>query len=131
VKHVWTLVLALGLCFGACRTAPPVTGMKRVSTETTRDLRVAGGSREIEVEVREKDTVFHFGDASLICRDYRGYLGDFAAHRGWARVGKLELSWQDNSLRVRSRKGWAMVQLDSKTRVFATQDGEMGRSIFR
>lgn len=122
------VVLFAGL---ACSTPTPVTGTKRVSVESQRSLRVAGGTREIQVDVGQADTVFRFGEATIVCRDYQGYVGDFASDRGWARVGRLELSWDGNRLRVRSRQGWAVVPLDAETRLFAEQDGEMGRSIFR
>lgn len=119
------------LAVSACTSPDPLTGTKRVNAESQRDLRVAGGSREIRVEVTERDTVLRFGDAVLVCRDYRGYVGDFAPDRGWARVGKLDITWDGDRLRVRSQRGWAVVPLDSDTNLFAEQDGEMGRSIYR
>ncbi|MEZ6195461.1 MAG: hypothetical protein R3F20_07010 [Planctomycetota bacterium] len=125
------VLLALVALLASCASGPPVTGGKVVSLESRGPLRVAGGSREIVVEVVGEDTVFLFGEGRIACRGYQGFVGEFQAAKGWARVGALHLSWEGDMLRIRSRKGWAQIELTPRINLFADQDGTVGRSIFR
>ncbi|MEE9395048.1 MAG: hypothetical protein V3W41_21375 [Planctomycetota bacterium] len=112
------------------KTGEPMVGS---NLETIAPIEVVGPRRRVAVYVRpdSQQTVVQIGSTTVIFRDHAGYHGRITPSAGWLRIGDLNLNYRQKKLQIRSRRGWANFDLGEGLALYAGQDGQIGRSIFR
>ena len=103
----------------------------RLNLETREPLEIVDEGGRVAVEVGASDTVISVGDTTIVCKNYRGYLGRVATRQGSVRMGRVGVSWNGARLQVRGPDRWTPVDIGKGHRIFIHQDGRLGRSIFR
>lgn len=110
------LLLLLG-----CASYGPVHS--RTDVETTVDMLVDDGRRDIRVFCTDSASVIEIDGSRFVFPGHRGYLGDLGTSSGNVTIGSVQFSYDDDHARYRGEYASGMVALAARPRLVIEQSG--------